>query len=75
MELRHPSGGPSVPIPESPRVVLRLDLVIGSDPICGAISAPDGRSAPFRGWLQLTAALERVHEQGLASLPERASTA
>ena len=64
-----------MPIPESSRVVLRLDLEVGSDPIRGALSAPDGRSAPFRGWLQLTAALERVHERGLASLPDGPSTA
>ena len=38
-----------------------LELLPCSDPIAGTITGPDGRSTPFAGWLELVAAIERVH--------------
>jgi hypothetical protein len=37
-----------------------LDLEVGTEPIAGRLSEPGGEPAPFAGWLELAAALERA---------------
>ena len=37
-----------------------LALEVGSEPIAGRLSQPDGEPVPFAGWLELAAALERA---------------
>lgn len=41
-----------------PLLTLRLELEPRADPISGRLSADDGTTRPFHGWLELAAALE-----------------
>lgn len=38
---------------------LTIELRPGSDPIDGRLIGPDGEVSPFRGWIELVAALNR----------------
>jgi hypothetical protein len=40
---------------------LGISIEPGSEPIAGKIRQPDGTSAPFHGYVQLIAAIERAH--------------
>ena len=43
---------------------LSLMIQPGSEPITGQFRLPDGSTAPFEGYLELIAAIERVHNPG-----------
>jgi hypothetical protein len=45
----------------SARVVLELEP---GEPISGSVCGPTGTAEPFRGWLELTSALERARSAG-----------
>ena len=40
------------------QLMLRIDLL--ADPITGSLTSADGTPEPFRGWIGLSAALERI---------------
>jgi hypothetical protein len=40
---------------------LGISIERGSEPIAGKVRRPDGTSAPFHGYVQLIAVIERVH--------------
>jgi hypothetical protein len=40
---------------------LGISIERGSEPIAGKVRQPDGTSAPFHGYVQLIAVIERVH--------------
>ena len=42
------------------RILLRLELDEGSEPISGRLVAADGTEAGFKGWLELATAIERA---------------
>ena len=42
------------------RIVLRLELDNGSEPISGVLVSADGTEEAFNGWLALAAAIERA---------------
>jgi hypothetical protein len=44
-----------------PAISLQLSLALGSEPISGTISYPDGHAHHFTGWIELAAALEEAH--------------
>ena len=56
-----------------PEASTRLGIIIkpGSEPIAGQVRLPDGSTLAFEGYVQLIAAVERVHEA--ASVGESAS--
>lgn len=41
-------------------LTLRLEIDPTEEPISGRVSAPDGTSRPFRGWLELATVLEAL---------------
>lgn len=45
---------------EGDRVSLRLDLDRGAEPVSGRLSAADGRSEEFVGWIGLGTALRHL---------------
>jgi hypothetical protein len=45
------------------RIIVRLCLEPGSDPLSGYVVGADGQARAFRGWLGLAAALEQLLEE------------
>jgi hypothetical protein len=50
---------------------VRLQLDRASDPISGSLVFPDGRELAFSGWIDLTAALERVRNKESPGDPKK----
>lgn len=46
------------------RVVLRLEVVSGQEPVTGLVRVADGRALEFSGWSELFAVLESVLAAG-----------
>ncbi len=42
--------------------VMKLSIEIGSDPIEGSLSVDAGAPQPFRGWIELVAAIESLRD-------------
>jgi hypothetical protein len=56
------------------RIIVRLCLDPGSDPLSGFVGGADCEARPFRGWLGLAAALEQLLEEHSEAQPARTRT-
>jgi hypothetical protein len=48
---------------------VRIELKAGADPVSGWVTGPDGVREAFRGWMELTEAIERHRCRGLRGTP------